>query len=119
MRQKASFEQSLKGRQSYLSGKGIKSLEAEKDTIVKKLQADIRAVNKRLRAIADNDKRTEETARIKVERAALPKEQEISKSEKPKKAQEDGKGKKVKPETIKKKAEEKREEPAGQVKTGD
>jgi len=143
MRQKAYFEQELQDRLSFLSGKGIKSPEADKDTLVRKLQADIRAVNKRLRLIADNEKRTEEMAKIKAERAAAPqKEQEGGKGEKLKKAPQAGKEKKIKTEkkaappkaqeggkdqkttespeegkaTIKKKGEETREEPAGQVK---
>ncbi|MCJ7587873.1 MAG: hypothetical protein MUQ00_08260 [Candidatus Aminicenantes bacterium] len=140
MRQKANFEQKLQNRLSFLSGKGIVSPKADKDTLVRKLQANIRAMNKRLRLIADNEKRTEEMAKIKAERAAaLRKEQEGGKAEKPKKAPEEGKGKKIKAEkkaappkaqeggkdrkktespeegkaTTKKKIEETREEPAG------
>ena len=135
MRQKARFEHTLLDRLSFLSGKEIKSPKAEKDTIVRKMQADIRAVNKRLRLIADGEKKTEEMAKIKAERAAAPrKEQEGGKGEKPKKAAEAGKEKKIKkapeggksqkttesPEeskaTMKKKAEKSGEEPAGQVK---
>jgi hypothetical protein len=143
MRQKASFEHELQGRLASLSGKGIKSPKADKDTLVRKLQANIRAVNKRLRLIADNEKRTEEMAKIKAERAAAPqKEQEGGKGEKSKKAPEEGKGKKIKAEMkaappkapeggksqktaaspeegkaiVKKKGEETGEEPAGQVK---
>src|SRR4030042_6247252 len=69
---RAYFEHKLKDRLSFLSGKGIKSPKADKDTLVRKLQADIRAVNNRLRGIADNEKRTEEMAKIKEERAAAP-----------------------------------------------
>ena len=143
MRQKAYFEHKLQDRLSFLSGKGINSSKADKDTLVRKWQADIRAVNKRLRLIADNEKRTEEMAKIKAERAAAPrKEQEGGKGEKPKKAAEEGKGKMIKAEkktappkaseggksqkttespeeglaTMKKKVEETKEEPAGQVK---
>jgi len=143
LRQKAYFEHKLQDRLSFMSGKGIKSSKADKDTLVRKLQANIRAVNKRLRLIADNEKRTEEMAKIKADRAAAPqKEQEGGKGEKPKKAPEEGKGKKIKAEmkaalpkapeggksqkatespeegkaTIKRKVEETREEPAGQVK---
>jgi len=143
MRQKAYIEHELQDRLSFLSGKGIKSPKADKDTLVRKLQADIRAVNKRLRLVADNEKRTEEIAKIKAERAAAPKkEQERGKGEKPKKAPEAGKEKKIKTEkkaappkaqeggkdqkttespeegkaTMKKKGEDPREEPAGQVK---
>ena len=143
MQQKAYFEHQLQDRLSVLSGKGIKSPKADKDTLVRKLQADIRAVNKRLRLIAANEKRTEEMAKIRAERAAAPrKEQEGGKGKKPRKTPEEGKGKKIKAEraaappkapeggkskktteppgegqaTMEKKIEEKREEPAGQVK---
>lgn len=98
-KQRASFELTLQERLSYLSGKGIPSSKADKDTIVRKLKADIRAVNKRLKTIADNDKRTEEMARIKAERSAAPKDREAGKGDKPMKAaKEEGKGKKVKTE---------------------
>jgi hypothetical protein len=143
MREKGYFEHKLKDRRSFLSGKGIKSPQADKDTLVRKLQADIRAVNNRLRVIADNEKRTEEMAKIKQERAAAPqKEQEGGRGEKPKKVPEEGKGKKIKAEkkaappkapeggislittespgegktTIKKTGEKTREEPASQPK---
>ena len=101
MRQKTRFENTLNDRLSFLSGKGIKSPKAEKDTLVRKMQADIKAVNKRLRVIAGSEKRTEEMAKIKAERAAAPqKEQEGGKGEKPKKALEEGKGKKIKAERV-------------------
>jgi len=143
MQQKTDFEQKLQDRLSFLSGKGIESPKADKDTLVRKLQANIRAVNKRLRLIADNEKRTQEIAKIKAERAAAPQKEQVGgKGEKPKKAPEEGKGKKIKAEkkaappkapeagegqktiespaegkaTTKKKEEETREEPAGQVK---
>ncbi|MBE3125898.1 MAG: hypothetical protein IMZ57_09600 [Acidobacteria bacterium] len=135
IRQKAYFEHELQDRMSFLSGKGIESPKADKDTLVRKLQADIRAVNKRLRLIADSEKKTEEMAKIKAERAAGPqKEQEGGKGEKPKKTAAEGKEKKIKkapeggkspktkeaPEegkaTMKKKAEESGAEPASQVK---
>ncbi len=99
MRQKARFEHTLKDRLSFLSGKGIKSPQAEKDTIVRKMMADLKALNKRLRVIAASEKRTEEMAKIKAERAAAPKqEQDGGKGEKPKKAGEESKEKKIKAE---------------------
>jgi len=98
--QKEYFEHKLQARLAFLSGKGIKSPKADKDTLVRKLQANIRAVNKRLRLIAENEKRTQEIAKMKAEKAAAPhKEQERGKGEKPKKAPEEGKGKKTKAET--------------------
>jgi hypothetical protein len=99
MRQKAYFGQKLENRLSFLSGKGIEAPQADKDTLARKMQASIRAVNNRLRLIADNEKRTEEMAKIKAERAAAPlKEQEGGKAEKPKKAPEEGKEKKIRAE---------------------
>ena len=99
MRHKAYFEQELQNRLSFLSGKGIEAPKIDKDPLVRKLKANIRAANNRLRLIADNEKRTEEMAKIKAERAAAPpKEQEGGKVEKPKKAPEEGKEKKIKGE---------------------
>ena len=111
IQQRASYELTLRNRMSFLSEKGVPAPKADKDTIVKKLKADIKAVNKRLRVVAEHDKRTEEMATAKAEKAAAPrKEQEAAKSEKPKKAAEEGKGKKVKPEGGK--AQKKAEAPA-------
>ena len=99
IRQKAYFEQRLQNRLSFLSGKGIELPKSDKDPLVKKLKANIRAIDRRLRLIADNEKRTEEMANIKAERAAAPaKEQEGGKVEKPKKIPEEGKEKKIKAE---------------------
>ncbi len=103
MQQRASFEQTLQERLSFLSGKGVRSPKVDKDTIVRKLKADIKAVNNRLKAVAANDKRSEEMARIKAERESAPgKEQEGTASDKPKKASDESKGKKAKPEGGKK-----------------
>jgi hypothetical protein len=98
MRQKAYFEQKLQNRLSFLSGKGIEAPKIDKDPLVRKLKANIRAVNNRLRLIADNEKRTEEMAKIKAERAAAPPKEEGGKVGKPKKAPEVGKEKKIKGE---------------------
>ena len=103
IRQKAYFEQQLKNRLSFLSGKGIEAARADKDPIVKRIKAGLRAVNSKLRLIAAHDKRTEEMAKIKADKAAAAKlEKEAGKSEKkaekPKKADEEAKVKKPKPE---------------------
>jgi len=142
MGQKANFEHKLRDRLSSLSGKGIKSPQADKDTLVRKWLANIRAVNRKLRLIADSEKRTEDMAKIKAERAAAPRKEEGGKGEKTKKAHEEGKGKKIKAEgkgappkapeggrsqktteapdegkaKVKKKVEKAGEEPASQVK---
>jgi hypothetical protein len=96
LRQKAHFERELKDRLSFLAGKGIEPPKADKDTLVRKSKANIRAVNFRLSQIAADEKRTEEMAKIKAERAAAPlKEQEGRKVEKPKKAPDMVKDKKM------------------------
>lgn len=99
MGQKAYFEQKLQDRLSFLTGKGIEAPKAAKDTLARKWKASIKAMNNRLKLITDNDKITEEMAKIKAERAAAPqKEQKSDKSEKSKKAPEESKGKKMKTE---------------------
>ena len=97
--QKAFFEQKLQNRLSLLSGRGIESPKADKDTLVRKFRAAIKAVNSRTKFITDNEKKAEEMVKIKAERAAAPlKEQEDGKAEKPKKAPAEGKEKKAKGE---------------------
>ena len=124
VRQKAFVVQELKDRRSFLSGKGVKSPKADRDTIVRKMLADIRAVDSRLRLIADNDKRTEDMAKIKAERAAAPRKEQKGKEQKggkdvhAKKTPEEGKGKKIKAEkkTAPSKAPEGQKAPEGPVK---
>ncbi len=122
MSQKAAFEQSLKDRMARLSGKGIKGRQADRDPLVKELKADIKASNKRLSRIGEDEKRTEEMARIKAERAAAPKkEKEAPKTEKPKAAKE-AKPKKAKaPEGAKpqKKAETPADEKPAEAKAAE
>jgi hypothetical protein len=99
LRQKASFEQALKDRLSFLAGKGIVPPKTDRDTLVRKHEAGIRAANYRLRLIAGQEKRTEEMARTKAGEAAVPpKEREGGKAEKPKKIPEGAKETKVKTE---------------------
>ncbi len=108
---KANIEQKLGDRLSFLSKKGIEAPAIEKDALVKKLRADIRAISARLQAIATNERRTAELAKIKAEKAAAPpKVEESGKEKKAKEAPEEGKEKK------KKKAKEETVEPTGQAK---
>ena len=58
-RQKAYFERRLEERLSFLAKKGVEAPGIDKDVLVKKLRANIRAINDRLKAIAGNEKRTE------------------------------------------------------------
>jgi len=107
LRQKAQFEQKMKDRLAYLAGKGIEPPKTDKDPIVRKIHADIKAVNNRLRLLAANDKLTETLAKAKADKAAAAlkaKESgETVKAEKPKKA-EHPKEKKEKPKAEKKPA---------------
>ena len=98
LQQRASIELTLQERLSFLSKKGVESAKTKKDTIVRKLKADIKAVNKRLQVVADQAKRSEELALAKIEKASPPKEPEAAKSDKPKKAAAEGKAPKQKPE---------------------
>jgi hypothetical protein len=96
--QRASYEKTLQERLALLAKKGVPSPKVDKDTIVRKLKADIKAVNNRLRAVAENDKKTEANAKRKADRAAAPrKDREPAKGDKPKKGPDEGKAKKAKP----------------------
>ncbi len=109
--QKASFEQRLKDRLAKLAEKGIKDRKADRDPIVKNLKAEIKASTKRLARIAELDKRTEEMARIKAEKAAAPKKEEEPKAAKPKPAAKEGKPKKEKAEGAKGEAKPPKKKP--------
>jgi hypothetical protein len=108
LRQKAQFEQKMKDRLALLAGKGIEPPKSGKDPIVRKIHADIKAVNNRLRRLAENDKLTETLAKAKADKAAAAlkaKESgEPGKAEKPKKAEHQPKEKKEKAKPEKKPA---------------
>jgi outer membrane biosynthesis protein TonB len=111
-RQKAYFERRLEERLSLLAKKGVESPGIEKDTLVKKLRANVRAINDRLKVIANNEKRTEELAKIKAEKTALPplpKDQAVSKEKSSKEAPEEGKEKKRK--KVKEKGQDQEKKP--------
>ena len=97
MERKAYFERRLKDRMSFLSEKGIESPKIKKDTIFKKLRANIDALNARLMTIASYEERTEELAKTKAEKVAVPqKDPEDSKERKANEAPVEGKEKKKK-----------------------
>ena len=96
MTQTASFEQNLKDRMARLSGKGIEGRRADRDPLVRKLKADIKASKKRLRRIDEDEKRTAEMARIKAEKAAAPKKEKEAAKAEPKAGAKEGKPKKAK-----------------------
>lgn len=81
--QKESFERKLKNRLALLSEEGIESGKIDKDPLVKKLRANIAAMNNRLKAIDASEKKNEELAKMKLEKAAAPrKESEGTKGKK-------------------------------------
>ena len=97
IRRKDDYERELQSRLSFLSGKGIEGPRAEKDTLVKGLKAKIKAMNKRMRLIAEDEKRIEGIAKAKAEKAAAPKTKPAAgKGAAPAKAAEEGAGKKAK-----------------------
>ncbi len=99
LRQKAALELELKNRMLFLAEKGIADRRADKDTLVRGIKAKIKSVDRGLKWYAENEKKTEEIAKAKAAREAAPSEEKPGgKAEKPKKAPEEGKGKKVKSE---------------------
>jgi hypothetical protein len=97
--QKESFERKLKNRLDLLSEEGIDSRKIDRDKLVKKLRGNITAINTRLKAIDANEKKTEELARMKAEKAAAPKKDpEGIKDKKAKETPAEGKEKKKKKE---------------------
>lgn len=101
-KQKASCEQALKKRLALLSEKGIVAPKIDKDPLVRKHRAAVKAVNNRLKSLADIEKRFEDAAKAKAGRAAAAREGKDSgkpeKPVKPKKGQEGAKEKKPKAE---------------------
>ncbi len=90
--QMAYSEGKLKERRSDLTEKGIAPQEAAKDGIVRKILAQIRQTNVKIKALDAIKKRTEELATMKAEKLAAP-----PKTKKEKKvAEEPAKGKEKK-----------------------
>jgi hypothetical protein len=98
MERKAYFERQLKDRMSFLSEKGIESAKIKKDTILKKLRANIDSLNARLKSIASSEVKTEVLAKTKAEKAVLKKEPEDRMEKKAPEAPVEGKEKKKKKE---------------------
>jgi len=96
MERKAYFERQLKDRMAFLSEKGIESAKIKKDTIIKKLRANIDSLNARLKTIASYEERTEALAKTKAEKAVLKKDPEDSEEKKATEAPVEGKEKKKK-----------------------
>jgi hypothetical protein len=98
MERKAYLERQLKDRMTFLSEKGIDSAKIKRDTITKKLKANIDSLNARLKTIAGSEEKTELLARTKAEKAVLKKDPKDGKEKEAPKAPVEGKGKKKKKE---------------------
>ncbi|MCX6561902.1 MAG: hypothetical protein NTZ26_15515 [Candidatus Aminicenantes bacterium] len=101
MQQKAYFEAKLQERKTVVAAKGLEGRKAEKDTLVRKFKANLKAVNGRLKAIENHEKITADAAKVKADRLAAPvkeEKKEAPKAEKPKKGGDEAKEKKPKPE---------------------
>ena len=82
--QKAYLEHTLKKRLSTLADKGITAADAAKDAFLRKIRAELRDTEARLRAIDLMEKKAVEMAKAKAEKMAGPKKEK----QKKKKAQE-------------------------------
>jgi len=86
LNQKDYLEGKLKERLSILAEKGLDPKKIAGDMAVKKLRAEIREANARLRAIKARETKLEEMATAKAEKLATPKQE---KGKKKKQAEED------------------------------
>ncbi len=75
LEQKAYLEEKLDKRLSFLSEKGIEPGKISKDTGVKKIRAQMRETEGRLKVISDMERKAEEMTRIKAEKMAAPKKE--------------------------------------------
>jgi len=103
--QRSYYENKLNQRLSVLVERGFESGKIAKDTVVRKLKAQIRETGARLNVIIDLEKKREEMAKIKAEKAAAPKKKagkkkkDQDKSLEISKRQQKKKGKKAKKES--------------------
>ena len=81
MEQKLFWEEKLKRRLDLLSEKGVEPSKSARDMTVKKIRANLRETEARLKAIETEEKEAEEMARKKAEKQAAPKEKKAKKKE--------------------------------------
>jgi stringent starvation protein B len=103
LNQKGFLENKLEQMLTVLAENGLKPGEISRDARVKGTRAKIRKTNARLKAISALEKKAEEMARIKAEKAAAPKEEK----DKKKKMQEETAEKSKRQQKKKKKKESK------------
>ena len=78
--QKTYWDGVLSRRLKVLSESGLEREKIAKDTSVKMIRAEIRKVGARLAVIDKKQKKTEEMAKIRAEKMALPKEERVKKA---------------------------------------
>jgi hypothetical protein len=95
---KEKAEKALSDRIATLNARNVTEKAIAKDTVVRHLRADIKALNKRLAAVDGLEKRKQTQAEIKAARAAQPKEKKSKKDkvEAPAESKKDKKEKKKK-----------------------
>lgn len=99
--QKKSAQKKLEAQRAFLKEQGLKDIDITKNVIVRKLKADVRKADFRLRRIADQEKQDLALAQAKAEKLAAGK----TPKEKPKKeAKAEAQGKKGEKEKSEKKA---------------
>jgi hypothetical protein len=89
--QKGYWGSKLNQRLSFLTEKGFEPGKIAKDGIVRKFRAKIRETESRLKTIASQEKKVEEMARIKAEKAAAPKQEKVKKKKEVGKTPEESK----------------------------
>ena len=102
--QKAYLEHKLNQRLADLSDRGFESGTIVKDPAIRKIRAQLRETEGRLEAIAAAERKTEEMARIKAEKANAPKPQKAKKK----------KGKEEEPQISKRQKKKKEKKSKGQ-----
>jgi hypothetical protein len=85
--QKEYWENKLTQRIGVLTEKGLEQSQIAKDTAVKKIRAELRKTEARLKTIADLEQKAAQMAKMKAEKMATPKQEKGAK--KKKKAQEE------------------------------
>ena len=105
LRRKEQYERKLKNRLALLAERKMEPARMDRDAIVKNLRAQIEAADARLKAIAAIEKRTEDQAKAKADKAAAEK----AAREAPAKAAEGGREKKEKAAKAPAEGQEKKE----------
>jgi hypothetical protein len=77
--QKEYWGSKLNQRLSFLTEKGFEPGKIAKDGTVRKFRAKIRETESKMKTIASQEKKVEEMARIKAEKAAAPKQEKVKK----------------------------------------